>query len=73
MKELSDLILREAKLEDSDDCIILLKQLGYHLELDEFQAKLELCQNNPNYKIFVIYSNKKLLHWLLLIKPEEMD
>lgn len=59
-------LIREASLDDSDACIKLLKQLGYQLELNEFNAKLELCQIDPNYKIFVIGFKNNLVGLLAL-------
>lgn len=54
-------LIREASLGDADACIKLLNQLGYQLELNEFKAKLELCQMDINYKIFVIVFNTKVV------------
>lgn len=59
-------LIREASLDDSDACIKLLKQLGYMLELNEFNAKLELCQIDLNYKIFVIVFNTNLVGLIAL-------
>lgn len=53
--------IREARVEDCNDCIILLKQLGYHLESHEFKVKLELCDNSSDYKIFVMILDNKLV------------
>lgn len=59
-------LIREASLGDGDAFIKLLNQLGYQLELNEFNAKLELCQIDPNYKIFVILFNTTLLGLIAL-------
>lgn len=59
-------LIREASIDDSDACIKLLKQLGYPLALNEFNSKLELCQVDSNYKIFVMVFNTKLVGLLAL-------
>jgi N-acetylglutamate synthase and related acetyltransferases len=59
-------LIREASLDDSDACIKLLKQLGYPLELNEFNAKLELCKIDLNYKIFVMVFNTKVVGLIAL-------